>query len=574
MAWRPGRRRLRLLPDLVLLAGVVAVAAWSRLQMLPFLTVSPDSVDPMLRASQILHGGSWLPPGHGPQFGPALYWLHLPYVIDATTLRECFGRMLGGQATTALIAFLALRVGLSRLGSRGDDAPPWPARLGAMAAATAIACAHGPRLALAHTYETYQAPMLAAAAGACAFLALSGRRPGWLALSFALIPLAVMVHPMAICLAPGAVLLAVPVVRRHGGRSLVPALAVAALVAVPGLIQALRVVLESPEGLSALGAVATSASGGSEDGLAGLRDILATFARPELPPLGPALLLAPVTALAIALIVHRRSRDRADRALAWFAGWATLVQLSLLGAALAIGYLQPYHLRILLPLAAMQLGVLVARLAALTWRWLSSAAPVESGPGLRAVLGLAASAVLIVLLGFAAERSVTRWADRLPRQDDLDVHLWLYHAISVDSSFVGEHWVEILSLGGRRSAWGYGPGVVMQELDCVRSPRWFSADGDLYLVVHGPRTEREAVERMARSYSDDHVRPALGHEPPDRLLLQFNAPARSRDFTAALCESFPDARARNDAWKYLDRRGELAGAGVPEDWFDPCIFRE
>lgn len=574
MAWRPGPRGLRLLPDLVLLAGVVAVAAWSRLQMLPFVTVSPDSVDPMLRASQMLHGGSWLPPGHGPQFGPALYWLHLPYVADAYSLRECFGRMLGGQAATALIAFLALRIGLSRLGSRGDDGSLWAARLGAASAATAIACAHGPRLALAHTYETYQAPLLAAAAGACAFLALIGRRPGWLALSFALVPLAVMVHPMAICLVPGAVLLAVPIVRRHGGRSLVPALAVAALVAVPGLVQAARVVLESPEGLSALGTVATSASGGSDGGVAGFRSILSTFVRPELPPLGPALLLAPVAALALALFVHRRAHDRADSALAWFAGWAALVQLSLLGAALAIGYLQPYHLRILLPLAAMQLGVLVARGAALTWRGLSTAAPVEAGPVLRAVLGLAASAVLLALLAFAAERSVARWSDRLPRQDDLDVHLWLDFAISADAAFVGKHWVEILSLGGPRSAWGYGPGVVMQELDCVRSPQWFSAGGDLYLVIHGPRTERDAVERLALPFFSYPVRLVGGDRAPDVLVLRFDTPSRSRGFTAALCEALPDARARNDAWKYVDRRDGANAANAPEDWFDPCVFGE
>ncbi|MDP7113941.1 MAG: hypothetical protein QGH45_18365, partial [Myxococcota bacterium] len=61
-------RTLSLLPDVLLAGSLLLITSLVRGRMLPFVTVSPDSVDPLLRAFQIEPGGSWLPPGHGPQF--------------------------------------------------------------------------------------------------------------------------------------------------------------------------------------------------------------------------------------------------------------------------------------------------------------------------------------------------------------------------------------------------------------------------------------------------------------------------------------------------------------------------
>ncbi len=561
---RPARA-LILLPDLVLLAGLTLITAKARALMLPYLTVSPDSVDPMLRAAQMLHGSSWLPVSHGPQFGPALYWLHLPYVVFADSLRGCFARMAVGQAISVGVVYLALRFGLVRGASGRDVGAIWAIRIGAVVAATAIACAHGPRLALAHTYELYQAPLLAAAAGAAALLALKGHRRTWFAVSLTLVPIAVMVHPMAICLVPGSVWLAAILARRHGARSLVPALVVAGVAALPGWFQMFRVLRSSSNGFGGLGAVASSASGDSPPGIGA---IVTTFVRPELPPLGILLVLAPAVTLGVAVVAHRRSRDRADRALAGFAAWAVLTQASLLGAALAIGYLQPYHLRLLLPVSALCLGALVARATLPVTRRFASP-PVDPSPFARPLLALGTTVALVVASGLAVRLSVQPWLEREPLSDVLR-HQKIGESISKHADDEA-HWVEILSLGGPRSAWGYGPGAVMDAILGGPRPGQFSADGALYLVVHGPEPELGRAIEVAGRFSVQPVEPAWGFLPGLQI-LRAEDPAAVQGYTAALCASQPGVRARADAWKILDTETEPRTS--PEAWFDPCVFGE
>ncbi len=553
------RRRLpAVLPDLVLAGALVLITAAARRAMVPFVSVSPDSVDPLLRAFQIGGGGGWLPPSHGPQFGPALYWLQLPLVIGADGLRAAFERMLAGQALIALAVYLAVRAAW-----RGGSDGAWPARLGAFAAALAVATAHGPRLALAHTYEAYQAPELVALATLATVLALVNGRRGPLAAAALLTPLAVMVHPLAVCLVPGLLLAGWHGLRRDGARAVAPAAALAGLAALPGLIQLGRVVVGSGRGFGELTAVARSASGPAGDGGALTAEIVGTFLRPELPPLGPLLVAAPGLALALSTVLARRSGERADRARLWVSAWLVATQLSLLVAALAIGYLRPYHDRIVLAPAAVALGLLVGWIAGAAQRGLASLWPPP--PAARAALAALATLALVAVAIVASNLSADRWTERTPRDDDLAVHVRLADTVQREAAG-GPRWVEVVSLGGPRSAWGYGPALVLEQRLAGEPAERFSTEGPLFLVVHGPEEEAQRAAAVAAGLGiSPHPRGA-GDAAPALLLPQLDTPHQGRAFTAALCAELPGARARHDAHEYLS--GE---ADDPDAWFDACL---
>jgi hypothetical protein len=474
--------------------------------------------------------------------------------------------MLTGQALTGLAAYLAVRLAWGGATASGTGA--WPARLGAFTAALAVASAHGPRLALAHTYETYQAPELVSLVTLATVIALVGRRrSGWLAAA-ALTPLAMMVHPFTVCLVPGLLLLAFRVARREGARSVAAGSALCAVVALPGLLQLARTAFGSDRGLGALGAVARSASAPLADGTGALAGIVETFVRPELPPLGPLLIVAPILALGAAGIVFQRTRQRSDRARLWMAAWLVLSQVSLLGAALAVSYLRPYHGRILLAPGAVALGMLAAWVTRVGLRWIAALWPAEAPGPVRAVVDLAVVAVLVAAAALTSNRVADRWSSRMPADDDLAVHARLAATISREAGD-DARWVEVVSLGGPRSAWGYGPALVLDQRLAGEPADRFSADGSLFLLVHGPEPlARSASTVAAEQGLSPHPRGA-GDGAPALLLPRLETPAVSREFTAALCRAVPGARARRDAHEYL------AGAdGDPDGWFDGCMFGE
>jgi hypothetical protein len=559
-------RTLNLLPDVLLAGALLLITSVARVRMVPFVSVSPDSVDPLLRAFQIGHGGSWLPPGHGPQFGPALYWLQLPLVTGVDGLRGAFERMLAGQALTALAVYLAVRLAWGGAGGRGIGA--WPPRLGAIAAALAVSTAHGPRLALAHTYETYQAPELVALATLATVVALVGaRRVGWLAAAV-LTPLALMVHPFTVCIVPGLLLVGLHVYRREGARSVAVAGALAAVVSLPGLVQLGRTVLRADRGLAELAAVARSASAPAADGSGALTGVVGTFLHPELPPLGPLLLVAPALALGAAGLAFWRTRQRVVRARLWLTAWIGLTQLSLLGVAMAIGYLRPYHGRILLAPGAVALGMLVTWAAGAVFRRIAVLWPLEPPAAVRTVVDLAAVAVLVTVAVVAADRAADRWSDRLPADDDLAVHGRLAATVSRDSGDA-TRWVEVVSLGGPRSAWGYGPALVLDQRLAGEPADRYSTDGSLFLLVHGPDGLAQRAAAVAAEHGlSPHPRGA-GDGAPALLLPRLGSPAAAREFTAALCRAVPGARARGDAHEYL-----TATDDDPERWFDGCLLGE
>ncbi len=559
-------RTLSLLPDVLLAGSLLLITSLVRGRMLPFVTVSPDSVDPLLRAFQIEPGGSWLPPGHGPQFGPALYWLQLPLVMVVDGLRGAFERMLTGQALTGLAAYLAVRLAWGGAAASGIGA--WPARLGAFVAALAVAAAHGPRLALAHTYETYQAPELVSLVTLATVVALvAWRRGGWLAAA-ALTPLAMMVHPFTVCIVPGLLLLAFRVGRREGARSVAAGSALCAVVASPGLLQLARTASGSDLGLAELGAVARSASTPLVDGTGALTGVVGTFLRPELPPLGPLLIVAPALAVGVAGIVYWRTRQRGDRARLWMTAWIALSQFSLLGTALAVGYLRPYHGRILLAPGAVALGMLAAWVTRAGLRWIASLLPLEVPGPIRAAVDLAVVTVLVAAAALTADRVADRWSSRMPTDDDLAVHERLAATVTRESGDAAR-WVEVVSLGGPRSAWGYGPALVLDQRLAGEPADRYSTDGSLFLLVHGPDELAQRASAVAAELGlSSHPRGA-GDGAPALLLPRLETPAIAREFTAALCRAVPDARARGDAHEYLSGADDDPGS-----WFDGCVFGE
>ncbi len=320
---------------LVVLTGL---GLHARLAGLDQARVVMDALHPFLRALAIWRGDDfpWRGAGGDFRFGALQAWSMVPLVAAAVDLRSLLNLYAAAHA-----------LGIPLVGLAGHRLGGWLTGLGAAAlyAAWPVLLGHPHRGA-----QTYLAPVALAAAILLACVLLDegrGRRGrGW-ALGAALgacLALAVHHHPYAIAVVGGAAVLLPWIVRRRGwGAGVAMALA-GALVLAPMvadnvlLLQDRRATgagtsLVQDAGMlqETLGTLLLDASAQSLGSLSLLTGIWPMF--------------LPLLALPL-LLWRRRASPLALPLVAWgTASWAGLIVVAEL-----LGYLQPYHLAVLLPL--------------------------------------------------------------------------------------------------------------------------------------------------------------------------------------------------------------------------------
>lgn len=456
-------------------------------------------------------GGGFLPVPHAPESGPALYWLSSLFMIGADDLREAFARRYVFQAAVAPVVYLAL----ARATGRGV----------AVVAGLGLAVAPGLLQTLDSGYQGYLAPDVAAGVAAGLVVGLrSGARSTPVAVALVAVPIAMMCHPLAIGLLPPVLVAAAWAWRedRPGRVRLGIGLSLAAGLGIVRLVQ----LVISPEPLWV--AATSNASGASP-----IRVVAdALFAIPGQD--GALFLLLLVAAAAFAL------RAGPARRLAGLFGLG-LATLCLVGAT--IGYLQPYHLRILLPLAVTVVAL--------------GLAPVLRGRR----VALAGIGVVLVGAGLLNAKAAQRGAS------DLDVHATFGEAIRADAGDAGR-WVEFATIGDH--SWGSPAALVLdgllrgESLDRLRSP------GPLYLVVTG---EEGSVDPLAENPQGQEVVRRPLRRGLEAVVLRFDGPSRSALWTRSACLATRPARFRVERraadWLAFVRPGYTDE--FTSRWFDPCV---
>jgi len=363
---------------LVLLTGL---GVWARLQGLERSRVVMDALHPFLQAESILRGAvlSWRGIGSDFRYGALQAWLLTPLVAVAGDLRDLLS-----------LYGLLQALGIVFLGLAGRRLGGW---LAGFAAAALFAC--WPTLVeqLSHGAQTYLAPSLLAAAvwvaaGLLAERPRVARRPGALRplLLGALLAAAVHQHPYALAPAIGALAMLPWLRRALGWRGVLPAFAAAVVVAAPMVVDNALLLWDRHQ-THAEGGMLQDPQMAQESWLHVAVDAGAQHLGAWPPWVGLAVLLAPLLLLA-SLVPRREAPPAALPFLAWIAtSWLALLLLTWV-----LGYLQPYHLAVLLPLqvlvGAWALAALLARV------------PLPRGARSSALrLGLGAALICLLLLG-------------------------------------------------------------------------------------------------------------------------------------------------------------------------------
>ncbi len=333
--------RLALGLGLLGLVVLTALGLWARLAGLDQARMVMDALHPFLRALAILRGDDlpWRGAGGDFRFGAGQTWSMVPVVAAAWDLRS----MIGGYAVVHAL-------GVPLLGLAGRRLGGWLTGLGAagLYAIWPVLLGHPVRGA-----QTYLAPVLLAAAVLVALrLVTPPERPssrgavGLGLLLGALLALAVHHHPYAIAAAAGAVVLLPWILRRRGWRAMVAALVSGALVLAPMVVDNILLLRERQAtgvGTSLVqDASMLQETLGSMLHSATLQSLGTLSAHAGLWPMFLPLLALP--------LVFPARRARAGLPLV---AWCTASWVALLVVARTLGYLQPYHLAVVLPLHAL-----------------------------------------------------------------------------------------------------------------------------------------------------------------------------------------------------------------------------
>jgi hypothetical protein len=317
---------------------VTALGLHARLAGLDQARVVMDALHPFLRALAIWRGDDlpWRGAGGDFRFGALQAWSMVPLVAVATGLRSLLSMYAGVHA-----------LGIPLVGLAGQRLGGW---LTGLAAAALYAC--WPVL-LGHPHrgaQTYLAPAILAAALllACALLEeRPGRRRRGLGLAAGLgaaLALAVHHHPYAIAVAGGGAVLLPWIVRRRGWGAALVMGTVGALVLAPMMVD--NVLLLQDRHATGAGTSLVQDPGMLQESL------LSLLHSASAQSLGSLSLVAGVwpmflPLLALPLLLHRRGGS--PLALPLMA-WGAASWVLLLVVAELLGYLQPYHLAVVLPL--------------------------------------------------------------------------------------------------------------------------------------------------------------------------------------------------------------------------------
>lgn len=357
------------------------LAALVRLREIDQVIVSSDSLGPYLRAWSLRWG--WIPQAPNPESGDGLWLLAWPLVKLAGSLVELMQlrMVLGGIVAPA--AFAAVWALLD------TDTPRLQRWSAALTAGVLVAMDPGLVDTLISGARSYGAPELVGLATATGAWALRGKR--WAGAATAvLLVLAVDHHPLAAGMAGAVALLWQPLKDATGKRGLVIAAVAGGLLAVPRLLRTGAQAMCGEGVVDCLASVAQSNISPDFKRISLLQISLHDRFAVDLGWLWPVLL--------VGLLLSLRA-ERSRTAGAWALGG--LVGILLLG--LAIGYVRPYHLRIVaVPVAvAATLGLSRAWPICLTlagyaalWGWTQR--PVGPDPGALARADQIARAVVQV----------------------------------------------------------------------------------------------------------------------------------------------------------------------------------
>ncbi len=498
------------LPALGVFVAAVALR-WARLDL---VVLNSDTVGPYLKAWTILSGDGLVPVSHAAESGPGLYWISTVFLVGADSLREAFARRYLLQAAVAPLIFFAL---VGRVG-----------RPTAFLAGALLAASSGLLQTLDSGYQGYLAPDVAALVVAGLVLGLRDDvRGGPVAWALPAVPLAMMCHPFAAALVVPVVVGAVAAWRAESSRPHLIAGVLAALGL--GLVRLAQLADGPGDGYLWDHAVSNSSAAGP------LASVAAGFAAVPRQDglLAAALLVAPV----VPAVVGRGGTRLLARL--YLAAVATL---ALAGGI--IGYLQPYHLRILLPFA-----VAVGALAL-----------AEAGSR-RMVAGVAIAASVAALTGGAWTASRVEVAAA-----DLDVHAALGEAIATDAGEQGR-WIEFATI--ESTPFGSPAALVLDGLLRGRPIEPLREPGPLFLVVAGAP---DALAGLGAAPTVARL-PAVADGSRDVVAVRFDGPSKSVPWTAAACASLAPRRLRVERraadWLTYVRPGYTDE--FTSRWFDPCV---
>ena len=494
-------------PDALVALVLLVAGTWLRWKNIVGKAIFTDNVDPFLRAYAWLADWGQAFSGHSsqtwyellwpasvpwlPQFGPGLVWSHVPFVVAASDLQAALERRLLLQALVVPLLYIALRLVLGRrITGKGRLAAEWPSVLAGLTAALVAGFTYQPFGLLLEEDQTYLAPELSIVITVAVAAVLLSGRSRYLCLGLALLPWAVMIHPLAVCLAPGLLLVTYRVWKTGGRRIVLVSLAVAALCSIPEAVH-LGAILGAGSDPTWIGETVSRSSMHFESLLDPLWLTLTSFIELEPFPAGLLLLLAPLVVLhwrrgsawwrpggsepAIRL-ADRDSRTGA----AWLVAFFLLSMLTLLCLGIGLGQLQPYHWRIVLPAMSLQLGLAIYLIAC---RVQAAAGGDHRKIRRRTRLLLAAPAVLL-LLGPACE-TLDLW--RNPDWGDVVMHRWMAEAVQDDAG-KRRRWFEAVVLGRTEPRWTWAsPSALYLQQRMKGLPRSrFRLDGLVYLAVNGP----------------------------------------------------------------------------------------
>lgn len=545
--WRPW------IVDAILASGLLGFSVVVRLGVLEGAVVSGDDLWPCLEAFQLLHGGESVPRDYL-HFGPALTWLHLPVVAGASSVVSLYIRRLAIQALMGPAIYLCLR-GMLAGGATVPPSRRWMARLAALAAAVGVSFSPGLLSSLRSFHELYMAPELAAIVG-LALLAVLRGGARWLILAFALVALLGMVHPFTICLAPGLLAVTVLVWRRGRRRLALGATAVGAALFAPMASQLWRSLDQFRGGPALREMVPGGETSSSMLIQRVVVDSVNGVLHQELVPFGLLMLLAPAvaTGIGVAALAGGRRWPALNTArpflvvLAWFAGVTLAAQLTLVAAGLLLGYLQPYHWRLLLPAQAIVLGLLLFGGAVAVESWLAHRLPKRP---FAAPVGALLAAVLLLV---PASSTLRAYGGRLTVGGDLAALRWLSSVVAEDAAGEGR-WFEMASLG-LENPWGYATALYLEQRLSGVPQEAVTLDGALFLVFTAPRASAAeldaalgwnvSAEQEPRSNwagesleSPDHPGIQLvaldrGFPPPAKMVIRLADPQAARRFADLL----------------------------------------
>jgi hypothetical protein len=337
---RPPWPRLGLWLGVLGLVVLTGLGTWARLAGMDQARMVMDALHPFLKALAIVRGDDlpWRGAGGDFRFGALQAWSMAPLVLAAASLRS----LLSLYAVTHALAVPVIGLAGRRLGG-------WLTGLGAagLYALWPVLLGHPHRGA-----QTYLAPVVLAAAVWVALRLLdppprasTRRGMGLAALLGALLALAVHHHPYAIAVAAAAVVLLPWLVRRRGWKALLAMAVSGAVVLAPMVVD--NILLLRERQASGAGNSLVQDAGMLQETMGSLLhdaslQSLGTLSMTT----GIWPMFLPLLALPLLLLDRRKVSPVALPMVAW--GTASWVML--LVAAKTLGYLQPYHLAVVLPL--------------------------------------------------------------------------------------------------------------------------------------------------------------------------------------------------------------------------------